>query len=301
MCRVRTTFVPAGRALERYVDRIWTWEGQPTELPALLPGTGAELMFHRGARLTAEGAEGPVLLPRAHLLCMRRQQWRLTAEGTVAFTAVRLRAGALAHLTDHPVDELIDRPVGIDDLMGSTGRQLASLLDSADDLSAQAVRIERVLLRQIADRRTDPRILAAIHRLYQEPASTSLTGLESLLGISTRHLRRGFGATAGVSPKEVQRLVRFQRVIRAMLLSAPSSAASLAVAAGYYDQSHFIKEFHRFAGRSPGKLLNQPPPHFYFPSLALPLPGESPRRRAVQQADGRRRLLGEVLDELSGG
>ncbi|TDW79551.1 AraC family transcriptional regulator [Kribbella sp. VKM Ac-2566] len=266
---MRTTFVPVGPALARCVDRIWTWEGDPSELPALLPGTGAELIFHRGSQLTAHGADSPVSLPRAHLLCMRRERWSLTADGMVAFTAIRLRAGALAYLTDHPVEDLIDRAVDISDLLGPAGRYLVSALNGTGDLTVRAARAEQVLRRQ-PTHRTDPRIMAAVHQLYRQPASTSLKDLAPALGVSTRHLRRGFAAAAGVSPKEFQRLVRFQRVIRTMLLKSPTSAAPVALAAGYYDQSHFIKEFHRLAGQSPGRMLSQPPPHFYLPSLPRP-------------------------------
>ncbi|MEU4196403.1 AraC family transcriptional regulator [Kribbella sp. NPDC026611] len=261
--------MPVGQALARYVDRIWTWEGDPSELPALLPGTGAELIFHRGSQVTAHGADGPVALPRAHLLCMRRERWTLRADGMVAFTAVRLRAGGLAYLTDHPVEDLIDRAVDIDDLLGPAGRQLTSALNGAGDLAVRAARAEQVLRRQPAPRR-DPRIMAAVHQLYRQPASTSLQDLAPALGVSTRHLRRGFSAVAGVSPKEFQRLVRFQQVIRTMLLKAPASAVPVALAVGYYDQSHFIKEFHRLAGESPGRMLSRPQPHFYLPSLPRP-------------------------------
>jgi AraC-like DNA-binding protein len=263
---MRRTFVPVGQALGRYVDRIWAWEGLPSELPALLPGTGAELIFHQGAQVTAHGGDGPVSLPQAHLLCMRRERWSLTADGMAAFTAVRLRAGGLAYLTDHPVEDLIDRAVDVSDLLGPAGRQLASALNGTGDLAVRAARAEQVLRRQ-ATQRTDPRIMAAIHELYRQPASTSLKDLAPELGVSTRHLRRGFAAAAGVSPKEFQRLVRFQRVIRTMLLKAPASAVPVALAAGYYDQSHFIKEFHRLAGQSPGRMLSRPLPHFYLPSL----------------------------------
>jgi len=263
---VRRTFVPVGQELARYVDRIWTWEGVPEELPSLLPGTGAELVFHRGSQLTAHGADGPIPLPRSHLLCMRRERWRLTADGIVAFTAVRLRAGALACLTGDPVENLIDRVVEIDDLLGRIGRQLSSVLNDSSDLTARAARAEHVLRRQPIHH-TDPRIMAAVQRLYRHPASTCLSDLAQALGISTRHLRRGFSAAAGVSPKEFQRLARFQRVIRTMLLDAPSTTVPVALAAGYYDQSHFIKEFHRLAGESPVRMMSLQPPHFYLPRV----------------------------------
>jgi AraC-like DNA-binding protein len=83
--------------------------------------------------------------------------------------------------------------------------------------------------------------------------------LVSDCGLSERHFRRVCLERAGVSPKYLARLLRFRQVaerIRAMKTSAAQpSWAQLAVACGYFDQAHLIREFQEFAGATPGRFL----------------------------------------------
>jgi AraC-like DNA-binding protein len=249
---VLSEFVAPAPDLADVVERIWSWRGEAAELPTLLPGTGAELVFQHGAPLKAG-----VDLPTAALLCLRRSRWSLSAAGEVHFTAVRFRAGALRYFTTVPVSEMVDAATPVGELFpvrcgdGSLGRRAAAL-------QAQLRRLRRP---------ADPVVQAAVRRVYRDPARARLSLLTSQLGVSGRHLRRGFLAAVGVAPKEFQELARFQRVVRTVLLEAPVSYLPVALAAGYYDQSHFIKEFRRFAGGRPTRLLTPTMSHFYYPSI----------------------------------
>ena len=61
---------------------------------------------------------------------------------------------------------------------------------------------------------------------------------------------------AGVPPKYLSRILRFRRAADRMLASgAQPSWAQFAVACGYYDQAHFIREFQEFAGVTPDRFL----------------------------------------------
>jgi AraC-like DNA-binding protein len=77
------------------------------------------------------------------------------------------------------------------------------------------------------------------------------------LGVSERHLRRVFRETVGMSPKAFTRLARFQRALGAARKDARLSWASIAAAAGYYDQAHLIAEFRAIAGVTPRELLRE--------------------------------------------
>ena len=77
------------------------------------------------------------------------------------------------------------------------------------------------------------------------------------LGVSERHLRRVFHETVGVSPKAFAKLTRFHRALRAARDDAHAGWASIAAAAGYYDQAHLIAEFRAIAGATPRALLDE--------------------------------------------
>lgn len=71
-------------------------------------------------------------------------------------------------------------------------------------------------------------------------------------GISARQLRRLFEYHVGATPKTFSKVVRFQNLLK----SSPSSQGlrenKTFLELGYYDQSHFIKDFKDLFGTTPG-------------------------------------------------
>jgi transcriptional regulator GlxA family with amidase domain len=88
-------------------------------------------------------------------------------------------------------------------------------------------------------------------------ASANVNTVASDLGVSERHLRRVFHEAIGVSPKTFAKVTRFRRAVRAARAQAHASWATIAAAAGYYDQAHLINEFHAIAGVTPSALLGE--------------------------------------------
>jgi AraC-like DNA-binding protein len=60
-----------------------------------------------------------------------------------------------------------------------------------------------------------------------------------------------FRRATGSTPKRFAELVRFHHLIDRMPVATAASWSGLAVEAGYYDQSHVIRDFKRFAGFTP--------------------------------------------------
>ena len=70
-------------------------------------------------------------------------------------------------------------------------------------------------------------------------------------GISPRHLRRLFEFYIGDTAKTFSQVVRFQSVLRTSVSASAFQKSKLFYDMGYCDQSHFIKEFKTFYGRTP--------------------------------------------------
>lgn len=96
-----------------------------------------------------------------------------------------------------------------------------------------------------------------MRRLRSEP-TLRVEALSRDLGLPVRTLRRQVSAAVGLSPKQLQRILRFHRM-RARF-AAPSGIASAAVAAlelGFADQAHMIRECRTIAGCTPAELRLQ--------------------------------------------
>jgi AraC-like DNA-binding protein len=74
------------------------------------------------------------------------------------------------------------------------------------------------------------------------------------LGIGERYLQRLFQNYIGVSPKFFARIVRFSYIFQLIKDESPTWA-DVVYEAGYYDQSHFIRNFKAFTGEDPGKYI----------------------------------------------
>lgn len=76
-------------------------------------------------------------------------------------------------------------------------------------------------------------------------------------GYSERHIRRLFQQYVGISPKLFSSIIRHQKALRYLNVEPDQDMASFALEQGFYDQSHFIKEFKRFQGITPIQFMRE--------------------------------------------
>lgn len=72
------------------------------------------------------------------------------------------------------------------------------------------------------------------------------------IGVSPRQLQRLFDFYVGDGAKSFSKVVRFQSILKARPTSETLRENKLFFDLGYYDQSHFIKEFKNYYGDTPG-------------------------------------------------
>lgn len=94
-----------------------------------------------------------------------------------------------------------------------------------------------------------------MHRILESNGLVKIQELSEESAFSVRHLNELFRTAYGVSPKEYEKLVRFQNILK-QLECAPH-IIDAAVEAGYYDQSHMLKEFRGLLGVSPKVYLKK--------------------------------------------
>ena len=137
---------------------------------------------------------------------------------------------------------------------------LASRLSDALSQTRCAEAALRVLMAEMlaAHRasRTPPSTFArvALDTVRRRAGQVSCERLASTLGLSDRHFRRHVRDSTGVSPKTYARLLRFVDAMRTADRSVDPVWADVAVSAGYFDQSHFIRDCIALAGTSPRAL-----------------------------------------------
>ncbi len=252
------------RELRPYVDRYWAWENE-RELPDVLPGTGNELIFHYGKPWLTLSPAHKERLPVCCLLSPRQTNLQVEPDGLVGFISVRFRAGALRHFCPLPVQTLVDHAVAVEDIWGEAGRNLREQLCEATDL-AQRIQIFEEALRRFFHcfHKPEAWLDEAVRRLYYRNPALGTTHLGDELFVSDRQLQRKIKECVGVTPKTFQRIVRFEGVLKRLMLQEKNDYLALALDNGYYDQAHFIKEFKGFVGETPSVYLKESKFHSHY-------------------------------------
>jgi transcriptional regulator GlxA family with amidase domain len=86
--------------------------------------------------------------------------------------------------------------------------------------------------------------------------SGSITGLAQALGMSRRHFGRRFGAEIGWAPEEFRRLARFSAASAMAATTPVQKWSDIAVAAGYFDQAHLVRDFKSFVSLTPSTAFS---------------------------------------------
>ncbi|GIJ47394.1 AraC family transcriptional regulator [Virgisporangium aliadipatigenens] len=157
-------------------------------------------------------------------------------------------------------------PQGVHTLFGVPPGEFANAVVTPPWLAALADRVaecgwaealdlvEATLLRRAGDGPTpDTAVTWAWNALRRSGGRTPVAALANEIGWSHRHFAARFRAGIGLAPKTAARVVRLERA--AGRLSRGESAAVVAAATGYVDQSHLTREFRALGGCTPGRFL----------------------------------------------
>jgi AraC-like DNA-binding protein len=243
-----TSFRPAAALRSRVASiHVVEQEGATT----VLPSTGAVLGFQFRGRVRA----GSELLSAAGVTGLQRSARQYSYGGGAASVLVRFTPVGAACL-GVPAFELTDRSVPLEDLLpAELVRETCDRVVAAQTARERVAAIETLLLG--LPFAGDPLVARAIDGLAPTSGDDArISALARSLGVSERQLERRFLGAVGITPKRFAVLRRFEHAVT--LLEKSETAASLAnvaVDAGYYDQSHFIRDFRRAAGGPPGRFL----------------------------------------------
>lgn len=92
----------------------------------------------------------------------------------------------------------------------------------------------------------------SVKLIIEHRGKLDLKSIRNRAGISERSLERYFRTHIGLSPKYYSRIIRFSHIFR-LVSSNQIDWTDIFYITGFYDQSHFIKNFKEFTGEDPSK------------------------------------------------
>ncbi len=230
--------------VQHYWSVAWDLEGGPPRVRHTLPHPHAHLVFD------AQGA-------MVHGVHTRR--FTKLLQGCGGAFGVKFRPGGLRCLCDAPLSRLRERTLPLAQLVGDAvadafARDIARGLDDAARVASAERWLAKLAETMPGD---DARLAATIVETMERDAS--IRRVEDAVArwpISERSLQRLFDAQVGVGPKWVIQRYRLHEAIERIAAAREEPDwAEFAQDLGYYDQSHFIRDFRRLVGETPSAYL----------------------------------------------
>jgi AraC-like DNA-binding protein len=177
--------------------------------------------------------------------------------GRAACLQVDLTPLGARRLLGVPMDELANRVVPLEDVLGAGGRALVDRLADAPGWEARFHLLDRALIARLgAASPAGGEVAWALGRLAAG-GGVAVGDLARELGWSHRRLIARFRDEVGMAPKRVARILRFER-LTALVEADPSIGwARAAAACGYFDQAHLAREVRELAGLTPTALRTE--------------------------------------------
>jgi AraC-like DNA-binding protein len=233
--------------LQRHFMCTW-FHRVPEDWPhstLVVPDSCLDLMWMRGALRIA----GP-----------DRQAQREAIPPGTTIVGVRFQPGAASAWLRVPLSEIVNARLPLEAFWGAEARSLTHRIEDGGTADAIAQQLEAALADKVAHiaapSDTSRAIVQLLHDRRHKGAHV-VRHLTDELGLSERTLLRRCRDHFGYGPKTLDRILRFQRFLRFASTPDHAGMADVALAAGYADQPHLIRETRELSGLTPAGVLAQ--------------------------------------------
>jgi len=250
--------------LSNFVEIFWLHEGREAGHKAerILPTGTLELAINlRQNELLFYDAERPENCSRLSGAVVSGAHGRGFVPDTAeeAFViGVHFKPGGAFPFLGLPAGDLADTHVDLETLWGPSAGRLRERLCEARTSAERFRLLQEALLSHLCHGvEQHYAVSAALEMFGKNQAGPTVREAAKHLGLSQRRFIQVFKAEVGMTPKLFSRIQRFQQTRTCIQQNPSPNWAALASDLGYFDQSHFIREFLEFSGLSPTDYINR--------------------------------------------
>lgn len=102
----------------------------------------------------------------------------------------------------------------------------------------------------------DYSIREAIRNIIDTKGQENILSIAEKSNLCIRTLERRFIKETGLSPKQFSSIIRFQKTMEQVAVCSSSNLTDIAYENGFADQSHFIRVFKAYTGKTPKAFKN---------------------------------------------
>jgi AraC-like DNA-binding protein len=232
-------FAPSARFAEA-IECIWTSRhDEPGISHRVMPDGCADILLTRGSSGAILQAIGPMTVYRDY-----------TPAECQFLVGVRFRPGMWRAAMGVPGERITDGVLPLEELWGNGACELLDRLAGARSARECAGLFEQSLRPAVP---VSP-VQKAVAWMERLRGHVSVDGAAGRAGLSPRQFRRLCLEQTGLTPKFLARVLRFRHALR-RLEHGRETLVDVALACGYYDQAHCIRDVREFSGRTPGAVV----------------------------------------------
>ncbi len=177
--------------------------------------------------------------------------------------AIQFKVGKAFPFIKQPLGTLQDRVVQAQEMPNNEilGEEILALKDTVSTTLTPEDKLDTVA--QWLTNRYNNQLLPkepisnAIQQIIANPVVPTIKEVMKHNVYSKKHFIHLFKKHAGLSPKALQRVLRFAQVLPLIQEEKQIQWAQISTECGYFDQSHFIKDFLHFSGYNPSAFLKE--------------------------------------------
>jgi len=188
---------------------------------------------------------GPQTYRRAHV-CL---------SGSIHVFNILFQPTGLNRLVGIDMTSLVNQDPAASDVLGKSAAVLGDAVRMAPDFNLRVAAAERWIEATLDGRGPADTISLTSQRMIAVRGRARIEDLVAKADLSPSQFRRRFATQVGMPPKLFSRTIRFDRALVTRRDAANRPWTDIIYELGYFDQAHFIRECHAFAGLPPGSLI----------------------------------------------
>ena len=226
----------------------------------VFPSGNMEVIFNLGEGEWESSVENKFFkTPQIELWGQITKPLAIKSKGKHIMLGIRFLTHSAAYFFNDEIGVFNDRVSDLYDIMDGPVKMLHSQLLETTELNGRIALIESFLLKRLVKSekksfRID-KVADILTNIKKNSTENNIQNIASKHGITPRYLHKLVYQHTGLSPTLYNKINRFQHSLR-LIAKNELPLTSIAYDCGYFDQSHFIRDFKTFTGITPSNYIN---------------------------------------------
>jgi AraC-like DNA-binding protein len=248
------------KQLEPFVDCYWVIESDDRApyIQKIIPDGFPEIIFHYGDPYRIRMDADWELQEKSLVAGQITRHFFLENTGAAGVLGIKFRPAGIAQLLSLSMEGFTDAVIPFSRLANKELDEWESLIAGCQHYTEMMDASNRFLLSHAARAKTEEGLDRSLVYIGEARGCGTMEQICHAVFITERQLQRLFKKYIGVPPKIYSRIIRFNHIFE-LLQQGTLSWMELTHLAGYFDQSHFIRDFRAFTGEDPTRYCFDAP------------------------------------------